>query len=133
HRAVLGNSNGVNQLRRQVSLRAVLPTAREAILFGIEGEVIRDTKAVGRQQQGKDEAVATFAVDLLLLAAGLGRTFLAVAGGEGGAGALALVGVTGGVDDQHVKASLSLLGGLMEAELGGGQQGGRGIGTAQPT
>jgi hypothetical protein len=116
----------------QRGLREVLPAELLAVLLGIEREPMRDTKAVGTQQQGKDEAMPTAAVVLLLMAVGLPRPLAGVAAGGGILGVLALLAVLGGVQDEDVQAAGGVPSGGAELFLGGGEQGGGGRGTAQP-
>jgi len=102
------------------------------MLLGIEGEPIRDTQAVGGQQQGKDEAVLTAAVELLLVAVGLRRAFLGVAARVGVLGVLALLTMHGRVDHEKVQAIRLVAGRPQKLVLSGREKGsGRGR-TAEP-
>src|SRR5258708_7890974 len=93
HRRASSKRNALDQLRCQVCLRVVLASEDGTMFLGIKRKPIRNTQAIGGQQQSEDEAVFTAAVELLLVAAGLLGAFLGVAARVGVLRVLALLTV----------------------------------------
>ncbi len=90
------------------------------MLLGIKREPIRNTQAVGGQQQSEDKAVFRAAVELLLVAIGLAGAFLGIAARVGVLRVLALLTMHGGVDGENVQAVGAVAGSMQE--LGSEQQ-----------
>lgn len=102
------------------------------MLLGIKREPIRNTQAVGGQQQSEDKAVFRAAVELLLVAIGLAGAFLGIAARVGVLRVLALLTMHGGVDGENVQAVGAVAGSMQELVLSSSEKSSRCRRAAEP-